>query len=327
MSALTPLPDGQFQPLLAEAAHRRYRLCKNSVDWDACNWLVPTEAGDSYCLSCDLNQTIPDLSDPENMAYWHTLEQGKRRLVYGLQRLRLPVTSKHKEPTRGLAFEFLREQVNGALPEEDDRVMTGHKDGVITVNVSEADDLERERIRVNLNEVYRSVLGHFRHESGHYYWQQLISGSDWLAEYRRLFGDERTDYKTSINNYYQYGPPANWADDYISAYASSHPWEDWAECWAHYLTIVDALETASNFGVSVSANRVQGLFPPVDSYGATTFSELLEQWLPLTYAINSINRSGGQKDLYPFVLSNKVIGKMEFIHEVARRSAVDQGPA
>lgn len=316
MSAFETDEDGLFRALLPAANGARYRLCRNGVDWRACNWMVPSDSHSAWCLACQLNQVIPDLSDADNIEYWRKLEQGKRRLIYSLTRLGLPVESKTTDSQIGLGFRFLREAGRQILDEDDGRVLTGHRDGVITVNVNEADDLKRERTRIDLNEVYRSVLGHFRHESGHYYWQRLVNNSKHLLRFRALFGDETIDYQQSIDHYYRAGATPSWADSYVSAYASAHPWEDWAECWAHYLTIVDALETASDFGVSVSHNRLGQLFPPVDSYRAESFSGMLNQWLPLTYAVNSINRSAGQNDLYPFVLSGPAIRKLEFVHDV-----------
>lgn len=313
--AFEPDGAGRWRALLPGAEGTSYRLCRNGIDWQACNWMVPADGDSEYCLACRLNLTVPDLSSPLNVNYWRKLERGKRRLIYSLTRLGLPVVSKADDREKGMAFEFLSAD-DPLLDEHDGRVMTGHKNGVITVNIAEADDLHRERIRLDLNEVYRSVLGHFRHESGHYYWLKLIEGGNLLAPFRTLFGDETADYLASIDGYYQSGPPRGWADAYVSAYASCHPWEDWAECWAHYLTIVDGLETANSYGVQISANRVGALFPPVDGYRAGSFAEMLEQWLPLTYAVNSINRSAGQNELYPFILSTPVIAKLEFIHDV-----------
>lgn len=280
--------------------------------------MIPLAHNSGFCLACDLNQMIPDLSDPDNMDYWYKLEQGKRRLIYSLTRLGLPVVSKSQDPDNGLAFKFLKEADQRIRDESDARVITGHRDGVITVNVNEADDLERERTRLNLNEAYRSVLGHFRHESGHYYWQRLVKNTASINRFRALFGDETADYQASINAYYQCEPGPDWAHFYVSAYASAHPWEDWAECWAHYLTIVDGLETANNFGVVVGYDQPNARVTPLNSYAATDFREMLEHWLPLTVAINSINRSAGQKDLYPFVLSEPVIEKLEFVHQVIK---------
>lgn len=293
-----------------------YRLCRNGRDWQTCNWMVPAGGASEYCLACDLNETIPDLDIPTNREYWFKLEQGKRRLVYSLLRLGLPVAGKRESEKKGLAFQFLQQPEYAA--DGGEHVTTGHREGLITLNIAEADDLERERTRLHLNEMYRSVLGHFRHESGHYYWWRLIEDSTWLQRFRKLFGDERADYGASINSYYAQGPQPGWQDSYVSAYASSHPWEDWAESWAHYLTIVDALETAQDFGVELSRGGSMQLFALEDSYDAANVDDLLEHWLPLTYAINSINRSAGQSDLYPFVLPRPAIEKLRFLHRVIR---------
>lgn len=307
MTALEPI-EGDVWRALADGNH--YRFCKNGKDWNNCNWLVPAEGESAYCPSCVLTEATPNLDSADNRNYWRTLEQGKRRLIYSLMRLGLPVEGKTSTPD-GMAFAFLQHD-----PKTGTVVKTGHNNGLITLDVREADDVERERTRLNLNEVYRSVLGHFRHESGHYYWWQLVQDKAPLEGFRQRFGDETRDYKKSMSDYYKRGPAANWQSRFVSAYASSHPWEDWAESWAHYLTIVDALETAQAFGVEVTADHTAALFPRSDSYRAASFDEMLEQWLPLTYAINSINRSGGQPDLYPFVLPGPAIEKLRFVHEV-----------
>lgn len=312
LSALERANDGRW--LAGDG--QLYRRCTNGAQWQVCNWMVPAESEAAFCTSCNLNETIPDLSIDGNLEYWRRLEQGKRRLVYSLMRLQLPMPCKNEDPVNGLAFEFLR--ASDGPDADDDYVMTGHSNGKVTVNVAEADDLERERIRLNLNEVYRSVLGHFRHESGHYYWWQLISGKPMVSHFRELFGDEREKYDAAIKRYYREGPARNWKSRFVSAYASSHPWEDWAECWSHYLTIVDALETAQSFGVSVNDSDSGNLFPRPDSYNTDHFDDLLNEWLPLTYAVNSINRSAGQKDLYPFVLPGPAIDKLRFVHQVVK---------
>lgn len=318
MTSLEPLSEGGYR---AVADNATYSFCKNGVDWNNCNWLVPADAESRFCLSCQLNETIPDLGRDDNYMYWVTLEQGKRRLVYSLMRLGLPVFSKKEHPD-GLAFEFLRDH-----PGKQDGVKTGHKNGLVTVDVTEADDLERERTRLHLNEVYRSVLGHFRHESGHYYWWQLVQDKPPHTRFRELFGDETADYQECLTKYYTHGPRADWQRTHVSAYASSHPWEDWAESWSHYLTIVDALETAQEFGVEVTPDHTRPLFASTDSYRARTFDDMLQQWLPLTYAVNSINRSGGLGDLYPFILPGPAVNKLRFIHDLISAQRASMPPA
>ena len=307
-----------WQPVDGHPRGLTFKKCKNTLDWHACNWLIPATSSDIYCRSCSLNNTIPDLSVTENIPLWIKLEQGKRRLLYSLLRLGLPVVGKAIDQKHGLAFDFLKDLKDDF--QETQRVMTGHSAGLITLNLAEADDAEREKRRLNMNEVYRSVLGHFRHESGHYYWQHLIADTQKITGYRKLFGDERENYDKAMANYYQVGATPDWREKHVTAYASSHSWEDWAETWAHYLNIVDSLETATDHGVIITNNQSGQSFSPIDSYWATSFDELLEKWLPLTYALNSINRSSGQSDLYPFVLSRPVIEKLHYVHDVIRNA-------
>ena len=316
--ALQVQVDGLFYPAASNQRSASYRRCQNAATWNACNWLVPADSPNNYCRSCSLNEIVPDLTVAANVPLWIKLEQGKRRLLYSLLRLGLPVVSKKINPKKGLAFRFLKDI--GASFRESQRVLTGHSKGIITINLAEADDAERERRRLDLNEVYRTVLGHFRHESGHNYWQQLVANSAHLTEFRALFGSEQADYDAAISRHYSQGPRQGWEAEYISGYASAHPLEDWAESWAHFITIVDSLETATKAGVVITSNLSQQLFSPLDSYWASTFDELLEQWLPLTYAMNSINRSSGYSDLYPFVLSSPAINKLRFVLKVVRHA-------
>jgi len=325
--ALQRQTDGLLYPVSNNPRAACYRICQNAAAWQACNWLVPADSPNAYCRSCSLNEMVPDLTVTANIPLWVKLEAGKRRLLYSLLRLGLPVVSKTTNPKSGLGFRFLKDPA--ASFRESKQVLTGHSKGVITINLAEADDAERERRRLDLNEVYRTVLGHFRHESGHHYWQQLIANSPDLNEFRALFGDEQVDYDKAISRHYSQGPQPGWKAQYISAYASAHPLEDWAESWAHFITIVDSLETATESGVVITRNLSKQLFAPLDSYWASTFDELLEQWLPLTYALNSINRSSGYSDLYPFVLSRPAINKLRFVQKIVRNArfqspAVDQ---
>ena len=227
----------------------RYRRCRNYSDHYACNWLVSAGDDEPYCRSCRLTEIVPDLSDPANKAAWVEVEGAKRRLLYTLYALRLPVVSKRDDEDAGLTFRFMH-----ATPEQP--VTTGHERGIITLNMAEANGAFRENMREKLGEGYRTVLGHLRHEIGHYYWDRLIQSGPELDAYRELFGDERQDYPSRLSSVIT--PPAprsDWADSFISAYATMHPWEDWAESWAHYLHMVDTLETAKSHGLTV---RVPG---------------------------------------------------------------------
>jgi hypothetical protein len=226
--------------------------------------------------------------------------------------LRLPLPSRDADPQHGVSFQFL-EQTSA-----EQRVLTGHDEGVITLNIAEADDVQREKMRTHLHEPYRTLVGHFRHESGHYYWDRLVQDTAWLDEYRQRFGDERKDYAQALQEHYAH-PVQDWPLNFISAYASSHPWEDWAECWAHYLHMVDGLETAAAWGLRLdqaatgsAAITAAPLAPEQPSLQAS----LVEQWLPVTQFSNAMNRSLGLQDSYPFVVPPPVVAKLEFIHRV-----------
>ena len=318
--ALDPIDFGAWVPYGSSGEH--YRFCANDQH-QVCNWLLSVDSGFSLCPACRLNRTIPDLSQPEHITYWRNLEFGKHRLVYGLMRLGLPLAPRSEAPDTGLAFDFLAPGTpypDGAASED---VVTGHHRGLITINIREADDVQREQFRANFAEPYRTVLGHFRHEVGHYYWERLIAGSSALDPFRLLFGDERISYAQALEAYYareELGP--TWPNVHVSAYASAHPWEDWAETWAHYLHLLDTLETAYWYGLQV-APRIgveTGMSAVVDSdpYLMNDFDEIARLLFPVVFAGNSLNRSMGQPDLYPFILTPPVLDKLRFVHRVAR---------
>jgi hypothetical protein len=296
----------------------RYRFCANA-ELHACNWLLPEASSEAYCRACRHNRIVPDLSAPENLARWQKLELAKHRLFYTLTRLGLPLLTRAKDPDHGLAFDFLAYPLEGAGP----KVMTGHEDGLITIALTEADDAERERMRLAMGETYRTLLGHFRHEVGHWFWDVLVrdGAPGRLDAFRALFGDERRDYAEALKIHYKEGPPPNWSEKFITIYASTHPWEDWAETWAHYLHIVDTLETAHVFGLRVRPRIAPGEALSADleydPYSAgPEIQRLIDDWLPLTFAMNSLNRSMGQPDLYPFIISPPVIEKLGFVHRL-----------
>jgi hypothetical protein len=300
-----------------EASATEWKRCENFDSPAGCNWMLPASETETLCRSCRLNQTIPTLDDPTHHVLWRKIENAKRRLVSQLLSMKLPVASKVSEdPERGFMFDFLRSPANGP------RVLTGHADGLITLNIEEADDSVRERIRNELHEPYRTLLGHFRHEIGHYYWDRLVPGTPWLEKFRELFGDERSDYAAALERNYRQGPPANWADQYISAYASVHPWEDWAETWAHFLHVVDSIDTALRFGLQ--GEEVEQVYEPFsihDLYDpnapdAERMILLVNSWIQLTTVLNELARSMGQQDYYPFVMSRPVLRKMHFIQMI-----------
>jgi hypothetical protein len=304
-------PDG------TEAQQSPVKYCANA-GYDACNWLVEPNSSDTFCAACRHNRTIPDLSDDLNLGRWQKLELAKHHLFYGLLRLRLPVETRQENPEFGLAFDILVDGPDGA-------VLTGHQDGVITLNLAEADDAIREQRRTEFGEPYRTLLGHFRHEIGHYYWDVLIQNSNYLQKFRQLFGDEQIDYAEALKIYYKNGAPANWSENFISPYATSHPWEDWAETWAHYLHMMDTLETAYNFGVDINPIKANHKEVPDDDiskdpYTVINFGNIIKMWLPLTFAVNSLNRSMGYADFYPFIISPTITEKLRFIHEVCGKA-------
>jgi hypothetical protein len=293
----------------------RYRYCAN-WHYAACNWLIAEDSPEQFCAACRYNRMIPDLTINDNLANWKRIETAKHRLFYTLLKLRLPLKTKIEDPEHGLAFDFLAAPPPNAAPAEP--VLTGHDNGLITINLAEANDSERERMRRQMHEPYRTLLGHFRHEIAHYYWDQLLRDTPGIEAFRQLFGDEREDYGAALQRHYNNGPPPDWQERFVTAYASTHPWEDWAETWAHYFHMVDTLETASAFGLRVRPHVTKG----ADLTTAFDFDphvagmdRIIDAWLPLTFAVNSINRSMGMADLYPFVLAPPVIVKLSFIHD------------
>lgn len=307
---------------------RRWRFCRN---WElsACNWMVPAgDDGDAevpddaaeFCPACRHNRTVPNLDDPVHLARWQKIESAKRRLIYTLARLGLPRPAPGDDHAEPLVFDFLAELPGSAEP-----VMTGHAGGVVTIALEEADDAAREGMRAEMGEAYRTLLGHFRHEIGHYYWDLLVRDGGALDGFRAMFGDERADYAQALDRHYREGPPEGWEASHVSAYATMHPWEDWAETWAHYLHMVDTLETASVLGIElepeVDDDGELSADIDVDPYRAVAVKRLLSAWVPLTVALNALNRSMGAADLYPFALPDVVRRKLAFVHDLvaARR--------
>lgn len=306
-------PPGDHWSAAARQTGGLYRKCLNYQLGAACSWMIPAEDPEGFCASCRLNRTIPDLSVPGHDRLWRKMEAAKRRLVYSLLRLGLPVDPKSPSHPGGLAFDFLADASPGYFA--GDRILTGHADGVITINIREADDAIREQTRLSLSEEYRTLLGHFRHESGHYYWDLLVRDRPALEDVRSVFGDEREDYSLALQRYYGQGPPPGWESRFVAFYAAAHPWEDWAETWAHYLHIIDTLETAAAGGLQINSPRGQNQQPLRDPYGLP-FPEIRKDWHSLRFVINSLNRSMGMPDPYPFVLTDAIAVKLAFIHEL-----------
>jgi len=279
----------------------KYRFCEHRDHELHCNWLIEDDDDEEQCISCRLTRTIPMLDQPKNMRRWKILEASKRRMIYGLLDMGLSVNAKTLK--HELAFDFLEDQrSNPKITEK--YVYSGHANGVITMNVAEADSSYREATREALKEKYRSLLGHFRHEIGHYYWEQLIGDSVNYQEFRRLFGDDEQDYRVALDDYYVKGPQDDWQEHYISAYASMHPLEDWAETWSHYMLMRETIETAFNMQI----------LPKLTAY--SSFDIWMDEWMQLVVVLNALNRSIGNADAYPFIISDTVRTKIKFIHRL-----------
>lgn len=284
------------------------RRCANA-GVAACNWVVPATAPGAMCRSCVLTRTRPADGDLDAQARFREAEAAKRRLVAQLIDLGLPIVS-FEEHDEGLGFDLLSSRF--------DQVMIGHEDGLITLDLAETDDAYRERVRAELGEAYRTVLGHFRHEVGHYYWTVLVRDAGRLEEFRERFGDERADYGAALSTHYSVAPRLDWQDEFVSTYATMHPWEDWAETFAHYLHLRDTLQTAVEMGVRVTDPASAARAVPEPDVSRSPFHELVGEWITLAGVLNALNRSMGAADLYPFVLTATVIGKLEFVDRLIR---------
>lgn len=295
-NALGFIPE--LQTLVRLEKHNGYRPCQHRSDLN-CNWLVGNEDPNPQCRACRLTRTIPDLDINNNLQRWAKLEATKRRAFYMLLYLQLPIPNRLAKDSK-LLFDFLEDKRSNPRSKLH-MVYTGHANGIITINAAEADDSYRSAAQQQMKEAYRTLLGHFRHELGHYYWMDLQKNTEELADFRQLFGDERQDYQVALKHFYKHGARSDWQLHYISAYASCHPLEDWAECWAHYLHISETLETAAAYGV-IEKN------PDSENFG-----EWLSTWMRFSVVLNALNRSMGVSDPYPFVINASVERKLHFI--------------
>jgi hypothetical protein len=316
-NVLSPLEQCGTDWTALAAPERLYRFCANSA-FDVCNWLVTADSSEQYCIACRHNRMVPDPRQTGNLAAWYKLEVAKHRLFYTLMRMKLPLESHSDIGDKGLSFDFLVD----AEGTRTSKVMTGHDDGLITIDVAEADDVERETRRRAMGEPYRTLLGHFRHEVGHYYWDRLVRDGGKLDACRKVFGNDREDYGEALQRHYANGAPPDWQEGFVSSYATTHPWEDFAETWAHYLHIVDTLEMAKAFNLRASPRLDTDIAATVDfnPYAAADVRQLTGTWIPLTFALNSLNRTMGREDLYPFIISPPVIEKLGFIHDLVQQA-------
>lgn len=297
--------------LISDRENVEYKYCENKK-YNVCNWVLEKNDEEVLCQACRLNRTIPNLNKKKNVKKWRKLEVAKHRLIYQLQKIGLPLLNKN-EVEEGFCFDFIAKLDNPSI-------MTGHAYGVITILLKEADSVFREKTRIQLSEAYRSLIGHLRHEVGHYFWDRLIfPDKDLLKEFRNIFGNEKLDYSDSLKEYYDKGVESDWQESHISKYATAHAWEDWAETWAHYLHIMDMVENAYFFGLNVNPT---GLFKEgkanasFDPYTIADFNTIVQTAVPVSFAVNSINRAMGVPDVYPFVIAPEVVDKMAFIHKL-----------
>ena len=312
---LPGVPEAPW-PLLADAGPPM-QPCRTRLEYSACNWMVSDNDPQQLCQSCRLTATRPDLSVAGHRQMWAEYEQAKRRLVYGLLRIGLkPEPKQDPGDDLGLAFHFLASQP-GQPP-----VMTGHDRGTIILSLDEANSVHRESVRSDFGEPWRTLLGHVRHETSHYLqFRWIETDSDATSLFREVFGDERADYGQALARHHADGPPPDWAQHYISAYASSHPHEDWAETCAHVLLVQDAVETAQSWGLSLSS-PVANAQSSADLLDAQSWSDLLlSQWLPVAQFLNAINRSIGVADSYPFLMPTQVVRKMSTAARLLRGAA------
>jgi hypothetical protein len=305
--ALMVIASGEegSQPGFVDA--EKFELCAN-LHLAECNWLVEKAPVRKLCASCVLTRTRPGDGDGKALAAFAVAERAKRRLIAELSELKLPIVGRDEDANYGLAFDL--------LSSEYEKVFTGHQNGVITLDLAEGDDVHRERLRIAMDEPYRTLLGHFRHEIGHYYFYRLVSTVPaYEQRFGELFGDPDADYQAALDRHYSQGTPPGWKKDFVSSYATMHPAEDWAETFAHYLHIRDTLDTAAAFSIAPAAATIERKV-----LGPSGFDQIIDMWLPLSWALNMINRSMGKHDLYPFVLPAAVLDKMRFIHTVVEET-------
>ncbi len=293
--AIVPVDD---EGLYVDSEGGEWHVCRN-LPLSGCTWLTQEEGG--QCFSCSLTRTRPNDEDAVGLANYPAAEKAKRRVLVELDALGFEVIGKDTDPDNGLAFDL--------LSSVEENVVIGHANGLITIDLAESQAAHREKVREKLGEPYRTMLGHFRHEVGHYFEWQLVRGDELNERCRELFGDERIDYRGEIERHYAEGPPEGWESSYISSYATMHPFEDFAESWAHYLHICDTISTASEYGLTTVGT--------LSSF--TNFRDVVVGiWMPLSVALNMINRSMGHDDLYPFVIPSPVLDKLDFVASLAR---------
>ncbi|WP_071797159.1 zinc-binding metallopeptidase family protein [Natronohydrobacter thiooxidans] len=262
-------------------------FCANR-DSIGCNWIAAPDQ--PLCESCGMTSMHPDLSVPGNEMHWARAEAAKRHVLAGLMRWGW-FTAGDSGPRP--EFHMLAEATSqGAVD-----VTMGHAAGLVTINLAEADALERVRRREMLGEPYRTLIGHFRHEIAHFLFERLSGRGSFLADFRALFGDERQDYRAALARHYADGPPPDWQSAHVTAYAAAHPHEDWAESAAHAMHLTDLTDSFCAAGLGLGDVIAQGY----DAFRDTDPARLLDRAIAIGVAMNHVNRAVGQPDIYPFV--------------------------
>ncbi len=315
--------DGNYQCTNPECK-AALRKCYNYATYNICNRMVENKGqqkdSQNLCDYCKLTDTIPDLSVDNNIEKWYQLEVAKRRLLYLLDTIGLPYGSKQDQFELPLSFDFKQDVeptsfMGWVSIGKGEKVYTGHANGKITINVKEADPVEREKLRVEMGETQRTLIGHFRHEIGHYYWQLLVQGKD-EEGYKKVFGDhENPTYSDAMDYYYKNGPKENWSKSYISAYATMHPWEDFAETWGTYLDMIAVLDTADN---------TELLQQPGEDLENAQLDEMLSRYTDLSMKVNEVNRALGLPDVLPETFPEPVKIKLRYIHQLVKKHRVQE---
>ena len=301
-SIRTLLPTAEPAMFTAWGSSRPLWRCLNTA-W-GCNWTLPAHTGATWCRSCALTRGRPDDERPAALDAWARAEAAKRRLVHQLDDLGLPVVARSDAIPGGLAFDFVALPGTGGI--------TGHRDGVVTLDLAEVDDRYRDDLRRQLGERFRSVIGHLRHEIGHYYWTTLVQQPGREPAVRRTFGDERVDYGDALAGHY--AGATSWdVRRFVSPYAASHPLEDWAETFAHYLHILDATGTAVAHGLLPDpAGAIAGPTATLD------FSAVLAAWRSLHVALDAISEAVGSPAVFPVDPLDTVTAKLVVVHELVQ---------
>ncbi len=299
-SSVTSLTHRSGGASVCDHCGANLRLCNNRIRYAACNRGVWQPADGNLCRYCALNRVIPDLSVAENLEKWKRMERAKHRVLHDVDRLGLPLITDRTGPGPRLAFRF-----PAAIGEP---AITGHANGLITINIDEADSAHRERTRVKFAEPHRTLVGHFRHELGHYFWEVCVK-PNCLDAFRETFGDERNpNYQDAKRRYYEAPARSDWQANHVSRYATMHPWEDFAETFNAYLDMNAIVATATHF------NRLR---VEVDQ---SDFEQLFTTYTEVGIVANELNRDMGLLDLVPEVFTTPVRQKLEFVHNLRERS-------